>query len=266
MDYTESLPVGPLRADVRCFWALRAEAAPGSADPALPDGSPELILNLADPFIAIDAHGGERVQPAVFLVGQITGPFRVRPSGRVDLFGVRFEACGATWLHDDLSALCDDFVDVAPALGGPLEALRRELASVADDRTRAARAEQVLAPLVAAGRRPDWRVVEAVREIRASGGMGELRAVAERLRTTPRTLQRLFARDVGIAPKLLARIVRFQRVFAAWRSDPERLSRVAAECGYSDHAHLVRDFRELAGMPPAAFLANTPEFTRFFTA
>jgi AraC-like DNA-binding protein len=71
---------------------------------------------------------------------------------------------------------------------------------------------------------------------------------------------------VGITPKLLARIVRFQRVFSEWRADPKRLSRVAAECGYFDHAHLVRDFRELAGVPPAAFLPNQPEFTGFFTS
>lgn len=92
----------------------------------------------------------------------------------------------------------------------------------------------------------------------------DVTGLAESLRTSPRTLQRLFARDVGISPKRLARIVRFQRVFAAWREDPDSLARVAAECGYFDHAHLVRDFRELAGLPPATFLENQPAFTRFF--
>jgi transcriptional regulator GlxA family with amidase domain len=106
----------------------------------------------------------------------------------------------------------------------------------------------------------------AVREIRASGGLVDVGALAPRLGIVSRTLQRRFATDVGITPKLLARIVRFQRVFSAWREDPSTLSRVAAECGYFDHAHLVRDFRELAGVAPARFLPNQPEFTRFFTS
>lgn len=96
--------------------------------------------------------------------------------------------------------------------------------------------------------------------------MVDLGALAGRLKTSPRTLQRLFARDVGVSPKFLARMVRFQRVFSAWREDPTLLSRVAAQCGYFDHAHLVRDFKELAGVPPASFLPNQPEFTRFFTS
>lgn len=66
--------------------------------------------------------------------------------------------------------------------------------------------------------------------------------------------------------KLPARIRRFQRVFLAWRVDRRTLSRVAAECGYFDHPHLIRDFRDFAGSAPAAFLANQPEFTQFFLA
>jgi len=60
------------------------------------------------------------------------------------------------------------------------------------------------------------------------------------------------------------RIVRFQRVFAAWRADPRSLARVAVECGYFDQSHLVRDFRDFAGAPPAGFLTALPPFTGFF--
>ncbi len=91
-------------------------------------------------------------------------------------------------------------------------------------------------------------------------------AIARDAGTTPRTLQRLFATQVGISPKLLARITRFQRVFRSWQQEPNALARVAAACGYFDQSHLVRDFRDFAGAPPAAFLSAQPEFTTFFTA
>lgn len=268
MRYEEVAPAAEVAAEVRCFWFLSGEGPEDEtkADPAFPDGSPELILNLGDPFIAVATDGSERVQPLAFLVGQITAPFAVRPSGRADLVGVRLESFGATWLAQDLSAVTDDFVDVGQECGGAIDRLRAALTRSAGIDARAVRINEALAPLISTGRRADWRVRDAVREIRSTHGLVDLAELADRLKTTPRTLQRHFARDVGITPKLLARIVRFQRVFSAWREDPTSLSLVAAECGYYDHAHLVRDFRELAGVAPARFLPNQPEFTRFFTS
>ncbi|MGH9192008.1 MAG: DUF6597 domain-containing transcriptional factor, partial [Acidimicrobiales bacterium] len=55
----------------------------------------------------------------------------------------------------------------------------------------------------------------------------------------------------------LARILRFQRFLDAARSSPSPrrdLARLAAETGYADQAHLTRDSRQLAGLPPAALL------------
>jgi methylphosphotriester-DNA--protein-cysteine methyltransferase len=266
MEYMELAPAPALRATIRCYWFLTGPGGEASAEPALPDGSPELILCLADPFVALGDEGHERVQPRTMLVGQVTRPFHVRPSGRVDLVGVRLEAGGATWLVDDIGFLAERERDVADAHGGALEQLRAALTAIVDPTARAAALDAALAPLIAAGPHPDWRVVQAVASIRAAHGLADVAALAATLRTSPRTLQRLFAAQVGLTPKLLARIVRFQRVFAAWRAEPESLSRVAAACGYFDHAHLVRDFRELAGVAPARFLPNQPEFTRFFTS
>lgn len=236
------------------------------SDPALPDGSPELIFSLADPFIAQPKGGPERTQPDVFVVGQITAPFAVRPSGRATLVGVRLEAHAALWLQTDFRTMQDYEVDVSAFKDGALARLRNELATCATNEARAECLDVALRPLLAAGPHADWRVAAAVEAIRASRGLTDMAELAERLKTTPRTLQRLFARDVGLTPKFFARIVRFQHVFAAWRSDPTSLSSVAQECGYFDHAHLVRDFRELAGVPPATLRANMAPFTRFFTA
>lgn len=281
MQYEELPPAEPLRDVIRCYWFLQSSAAPqpSQAEPAFPDGSPELIFSLADAFIACPEGEPERRQPAVFLVGQITKPFAVRPSGRADLVAVRLEAHGATWLGLELAAIVDREVDVAARCDGVLERLRMDLVaagadtsvgaaqgSAMDSQARRVRAlDDALGALVRRDAQPDWRVAAAVRAIRSRRGLTDLAALADEVKTTPRTLQRLFNRDVGIAPKLFARIVRFQQVFGAWRDDPTSLSRVAQECGYFDHAHLVRDFRELAGVAPAALLPNMSAFTKLFT-
>lgn len=268
MDYLELLPAPPVRRFVRCYWFLTGAATPGgpTADPALPDGSPELIINLADPFRAVPRGRPPELQPVTMLVGQITGPFAVEPTGRIDLVGVRLEPFGAVGLFDPMTALTDRWADGNDIPSARLTDARAALQQAGTAEARAALLDHHLGRVLAEGRQPDPRVEAAVGAIRATHGATPLDRLAQELGTTPRNLQRLFRHDVGITPKLLARITRFQRVLGAWRTDPTTLARVAAECGYFDQSHLIRDFRDFAGAAPAGFLASLPEFTGFFTA
>ncbi len=251
---------------MRCFWTLGGEPAPvGPDEPVLPDGSPELIFNLGDPFEHIAADGSATRQPAAFLVGQITGPFHVRPTGQVDLIAVRFEAHGAALLHDNLEQVTNRWVAVAQLADTDASGAAARVRAAGSRARRIAAITAWLTELMRGPRAPDAAVGRAVAAIRASRGAVRLDALAAELGIVPRTLQRRFGRQVGIPPKVLARIVRFQAVFKAWREDQRSVGRVAAECGYADHAHLVRDFRELAGEPPARMLAGMPGFTSLFT-
>lgn len=121
MEYREFSPSPALHGIVRCYWTLQADHQSDAAapEPACPDGSPELIVNLADPFVAIGANGERVTQPRAFLVGQITRPLLVAPTGRVDLVAVRFESYGAMCAHDHLAQLTDRSVALA-ALPHPL--------------------------------------------------------------------------------------------------------------------------------------------------
>lgn len=239
---------------------------PTDAEPALPDGSPELIFNLGDPFEHLVADGVLRAQPFAMLVGQITAPMTVRPTGRVHLIAVRFEAHGAALIHEDIGTITDRWIEASSLAGGAVGRVLASLRGASSTAERTAILDAALTELSESSTRIDPRVEEAALAIRSSGGATSIDTLAEQLGVTPRTLQRLFAKQVGITPKLLARIVRFQRIFAAWREDPRSLSRVAVECGYFDQSHLVRDFRDFAGAPPAGFLAELPAFTAFFTS
>ena len=102
-----------------------------------------------------------------------------------------------------------------------------------------------------------------------------------------RQLERQFRAETGLSPRLLARIIRFQRVFRALgnggagaeetssRPDgaaaPDRRHgadwiTLALDCGYADQAHLIRDFREFSGETPAAFLKSSPGLAAAFVA
>ena len=81
-----------------------------------------------------------------------------------------------------------------------------------------------------------------------------LEDVATRLATSPRTLQRLARRYVGLPPAAMIRRRRLQEAAERVRTDPGAdLARIAAELGYADHAHLTHDFRTVLGTAPSEY-------------
>ena len=78
--------------------------------------------------------------------------------------------------------------------------------------------------------------------------------VTARFGIAPRTLQRLFARYVGVSPRWVLRRYRLHEAAAALADDQDRpWAEVAAELGYYDQSHFIRDFTAAIGMTPLAY-------------
>lgn len=81
----------------------------------------------------------------------------------------------------------------------------------------------------------------AWRQLELSHGATSIRGIAERLGWTRKRLIKVFRDEIGIPPKLLARILRFRWALAECSSGKViSLSQLAAECGYSDQSHMIR--------------------------
>ena len=88
MQYREFEPVGTLSGYVECFWLLEgAIASVAAPERLLPDGCVELIVNLGARFREFDEAGRSALQPACLVVGQMTRPVLVAPTGTVELLG-----------------------------------------------------------------------------------------------------------------------------------------------------------------------------------
>lgn len=78
--------------------------------------------------------------------------------------------------------------------------------------------------------------------------------VADRLHVSARTVQRLAHRYVGLSPAAMIRRRRLQEAVELVRRDPSTdLSTLAAQLGYSDHAHLTGEFRSVLGFTPSGY-------------
>ncbi|MEV0003374.1 AraC family transcriptional regulator [Micromonospora sp. NPDC050980] len=104
------------------------------------------------------------------------------------------------------------------------------------------------------GFRPFWReAVALVQEIRADRSVLRVDEVARRHGVSTRRLQRLFLDHVGVGPKWVIRRYRLQEAIEQAAAGPLDWSRVTADLGYADQAHLVREFTAVTGVPPAAY-------------
>jgi AraC-like DNA-binding protein len=228
---------------------------------SLPSGTIHLYVNLhRDEMRVYPLDGGPpEVCSGIAVRGPSSRPVLMDPADQRRIAWVSFRVGGAyPFVAADAADLRDRFVDLADLWGRDGELLRERLLAASTPEQRCA---ELAAALQARARRPlvrDGAVVAAAAALHGGASVG---AAADRLGWTPRRLGRVFTTHVGLAPKRFARVRRFQRlVRIAARSGPHEAewARLAAETGYHDQAHLIHDFRDLAGLTPGAYRPRSP--------
>ena len=111
------------------------------------------------------------------------------------------------------------------------------------------------------GATPPPEVGYAWRRLLAASGATSVAGLAGEVGWSRRHLAERFRREIGLPPKVAARVLRFERArVELLRPGPAgaapRLADVAVACGYADQAHLTREWRELAGCTPSTWLAE----------
>lgn len=266
MQYAEYPPIPQLEPVVALLWTLSGHASTLGPDtqPVLPDGRPELILHLGDAFERVHADGSIERQPKLLFAGQLKSQLLLRPTGAIGVLGVRFHPFGAAALfpepQDDLAGLTIGVDKYSVPLSLVLDEVRESAADLEDG---VVRVQHALLPWLRP-ERIDPRIRTVVQTIDRELGEVSIDALAGSVSMTRRHLERLFITTVGVTPKRLARITRFQHALRILEGRAGTYT--AATCGYADQAHFIRDFRDLAGCPPGEHLLRQFELTGFFTS
>jgi AraC-like DNA-binding protein len=270
VNYAEFPAPTSLADFVRCVWVLSgAVSVSAEPQPVVPDGCAEVVLNLADEFHRFDGVGTWEKQPRSMVVGQITEAVVIAPSGVIDIVGIRLQPWGA------MSVLPIPAVELRDVLL-PLESLASTMArdlpdQLREEDTAAARASTVFRYLSRQLRnvssKPRARARAIVREATNGADPMTVRNLAARLGLGERQVERELDRHVGLRPKMLLRIARFQRALAVARADESlSWSAVAACSGFYDQAHLTHEFRRFAACTPAQYLGRDRSLTDLFLA
>jgi AraC-like DNA-binding protein len=207
-----------------------------------------LVLKMVDsphrpPAFAVGAHDSYREFYGACAPSYLE--VRLAPLGAYTLLGLPL---------DELSGQLVDLVDLVGAAGAGVAERIRDARSW--DR-RFAIMDEFLLRRMADGPRPAPEVVRAWQRIGETAGAVPIGQLADDVGWSHRHLIAMFKRQIGVAPRTAARIVRFERVLGRVdRRSPVRWGALATELGYADQAHLIRDFRSFTGTTPTAFTAE----------
>jgi len=154
-----------------------------------------------------------------------------------------------------MSELTDADFEAQAVLGPAIAGLERRLSDCRSFEERVSVANQFLLRRALAMGALDGVAAAANLIIREGGG--RIPALADRAGLSLRQFERRFVEQVGMSPKLLSRIARFEATLDLMARSPARTwTDVAHYFGYYDHMHMVHEFAEFTGETPTSTLHN----------
>jgi AraC-like DNA-binding protein len=237
---------------------------------------PELRRLLARPYTGFNDAARHRLVVAatasVPVVVRIRDPEDRAPAfalGAHDRYTVMDTICAPPYLELDLAPLgaytllglpMDEItglnVDLTDVLGADGRRLADQLRDTPNWSDRFALVDAALLPRLETGPQPSPEVGRAWQFLVGTAGAMPISRIARDVGWSHKHLITRFKQQIGLAPKTAARLVRFDGVWRRINERPMRWERIAADAGYADQAHLIRDFREFTGTTPSSYLAE----------
>jgi AraC-like DNA-binding protein len=261
------VPAPALRPFIAGYSGFRQAGVPPATHRGLPSPYLTVIFTLDDP-LTISTHVDVRQPPASYrtLVGGLhTSPALVTHQGRQSGIQLLLSPLGArALLGMPAAGLASIDVEGSEVLGPLADQIGERITAAGDWPARFAVLDQALTSRLAdppIEPRISDEVGHAWRRLLSSRGHCAVSELAAETGWSDRHLRSRFCGETGLTPKAASRVIRFDRTRRllqrrAAAGSPLQLAGLAADCGYYDQAHLAREFRDLAGLPPSAWLAE----------
>jgi AraC-like DNA-binding protein len=204
---------------------------------ALPDGCVDLVLEVAP-----DDH-------RAWIYGTTSRPTQIACSRGTHYLGIRFQPGQSRhFIHADACELTDTRAELHSLMSFPAEMIGTRLTSNA----LFSQLDAIFTATLSYAPPEASLIDQVIRHVEDRHGIVSVDTVARQFGKSRRQLERTFSRIVGVPLKFFCTLARLRHA-AQLIARPSRrpLAAIASDAGYSDQAHMTRDFRRLAGGTPA---------------
>lgn len=257
MFYKKYTPSRALQPYVMCYyiWEHNEHLAEAIQVQTPPTGLGGIVFNYGDSYQVLnDKKEWERL-PYSFVAGQFTKNYSLRLGGKIGMIGIVFLPAGLSHLlGTPMSAFTEQRYDLNLVLGKEAALLEHQILESNTALQKIAAIEKFLQQKLGKINIKIDVVDHAISAIIEHKGILSINQLSDDLCISPRQFRRRFTEKVGISPKLLSRIKRFNYISKLSADAPAKWTDMVHKGGYYDQAHFIRDFCTFSGKSPSDFV------------
>ena len=257
MLYQKFSPSTALQPFIQCYfvWEYRDQLADSLVVHSPPNGLAGIVCNYGNPYQALNEKGVWEQVPTCFVAGQFTRNYSLCLSGRTGMIGVAFLPAGLSYLLGiPMIEFTDKRVDLNLVLGAESRVLEQQILDSTTSFQRITVLEKFLLSKLQKSASKIDIIDHALDNILQHKGLMSISKLSDAVCISPRQFRRRFIEKVGISPKLLSRIKRFNYISNLSFAASTDWVDMVHEGGYYDQAHFIRDFSDFSGKTPSEFI------------
>lgn len=252
-------PNNDLATFVKCYWTLESpkEKTP-TRNTIVPDGCVKLIFHYGAPYKHYTDSENNITLPKYFLIGQLTKPYEVEPTGETGTFFVCFHPNGfLPFATIPIKEMENIAVPLKKLFGKDGKEIGQNILNANSTLERINLIETFLLNRLTDTQTIDHIVKSTVETILTANGQISVDELSQKANTNRRQLVRKFSSAIGLSPKQLSKTIRLQSTLKTLLTQNiTSLTDLAYENEYYDQAHFIKDFKEFTGLTPKEFYGD----------
>jgi AraC-like DNA-binding protein len=263
MIFKRFAPATGLEKIIECYWIARDGSTLAQREKIIPDGFTEIIFHKAAPY-RICMEDSWQLQSPILFAGQISRYFFLENTGSSDIIGIKLKPAAFTHLYQlPAWSYTNKVVEITGILPG-FTALDQELDTTDDDEKKVRLMNAHFNKLPAVHNLQETAADRAVDIIFAQHGILQVADICRQIGIGGRQLENLFKINIGLSPKLFARIIRFSYIFQLLQENNQSWCSLAYEAAFYDQSHFIRNFKNFTGENPSDYAFDEKSMANFF--
>ena len=267
MKYQTFEPNQDLNTIVKCYWTLDSQKGDiPEKQTIVPDGCMEMIFHCGDLYRQYTQNGKSILQPRCFVMGQLTRPLEIEPTGETGVFSVRFHPHGfLPFATIPIKEMENTAVSLERLFGNDGRDIELEILNAHTTTEKVKCIETFLLNRLTDTETADRIVKSTLETILTANGQLSIDELSKRTNINRRQLERKFSSTIGLSPKQLSKTIRLQATLKMLLNKKfTSLTALAYQNKYYDQAHFIKDFKELTGFTPKEFYGDNLNMSSLF--